>query len=269
MTPGRKRHRLLYSGIVQGVGFRPFIYRLAVGHRLSGFVRNRPDGVVVEIEGPPESVDAFVRAVPVCLPPRAELSAISDAEIPLQEDQGFRIIASSTGGLPDGRIAPDTATCPDCLRELFSPGDRRYRYPFINCTNCGPRLTIITDIPYDRARTSMSRFPLCGECLREYHDPADRRFHAEPNACPVCGPRLTLLDADGQPQTVDDPLQEAVDMLGRGLILAVKGLGGFHLAVDAASDKAVKRLRTRKYREEKPFAVMVRDPETASTFVEE
>lgn len=267
MTAGRRRRRLLFSGIVQGVGFRPFIYRLAVGHRLSGFVQNRPEGVIVEIEGPVESISAFVRAVPGSLPPRADVSSISDSEIPIRGDHGFRIMASSTGGLPDGHIPPDTATCPDCLHELFFPTDRRHRYPFINCTNCGPRLTIITDIPYDRVRTSMSRFPLCGECLREYHDPADRRFHAEPNACPACGPRLTLLDVAGQIQAAADPLREAIASLGRGLILAVKGLGGFHLAVDAANDEAVKRLRTRKYREEKPFAVMVRDPETASVFV--
>ena len=263
----RKRRRLLFSGIVQGVGFRPFIYRLAVGHRLSGFVQNRPEGVIVEIEGSDEEIAAFSRAVTINLPPRAEVLAISDSEIPVLGDPSFRIIASGTGGLPDGHIPSDTATCPDCLAELFSRSDRRYRYPFINCTNCGPRLTIINGIPYDRASTSMSRFPLCQECLKEYQNPTDRRFHAEPNACPVCGPRLTLLGADGRTLAVYDPLQEAIEILKRGFILAVKGLGGFHLAVDAANDEAVKRLRTRKYREEKPLAVMVRDTEIASSLV--
>jgi len=268
MTPDRQRRRLLFSGIVQGVGFRPFIYRLAVGHRLCGFVQNRPDGVNVEIEGSAEEIAAFSRAVTVNLPPRAEVLSISDAQIPVLGDPAFRILASETGGLPDGHIPSDTATCPDCLAELFSRVDRRYRYPFVNCTNCGPRLTIISDLPYDRAGTSMSRFPLCQECLKEYKNPADRRFHAEPNACPVCGPRLTLLGADGRILAVNDPIQEAIEILERGLILAVKGLGGFHLAVDAANDEAVKRLRTRKYREEKPFAVMVRDPKRASSLVE-
>ncbi len=267
MIAGRKRHRLQFSGIVQGVGFRPFIYRLAVGHRLSGFVQNRPDGVIVEIEGYDQDIAAFSHAVTVAPPPRAEVSAIAGVEIPVRGDPLFRIVASGTEGLPQGHIPADSATCPECLAELFSPSDRRYRYPFINCTNCGPRLTIISDLPYDRARTSMSPFPLCPACLAEYRNPADRRFHAEPNACPVCGPRLTLLDADGRIRAVDDPLQEAVAILRRGEILAVKGLGGFHLAVDAANDEAVKRLRLRKYREEKPLAVMVRDPQTASSFV--
>lgn len=263
----RKRHRLLFSGIVQGVGFRPFIYRLAAGHRLSGFVQNRPEGVIVEIEGLEEEIVAFSRAITINLPPRAEVLSISDAEIPVLGDPSFRIIASETGGLPDGHIPSDTATCPECLAELFSRSDRRYRYPFINCTNCGPRLTIINGIPYDRASTSMSQFPLCQECLKEYQNPTDRRFHAEPNACPVCGPRLTLLGADGQTLAVNDPLQEAIEILKQGFILAVKGLGGFHLAVDAANDEAVKRLRTRRYREEKPLAVMVRDTEIASSLV--
>jgi len=262
-----KRCRLLFCGIVQGVGFRPFIYRLAVGRRLTGFVQNRPDGVVVEIEGDTEEIAAFSRAVTVGLPPRAEVSAIAETEIPVLGDPAFRILASATGGVPDGHLPPDSATCPDCLTELFCRTDRRYRYPFINCTNCGPRLTIISDIPYDRARTSMSRFPLCSECLREYQNPADRRFHAEPNACPVCGPQLTLLYADGRILAATDPTPEAIEILKRGLILAVKGLGGFHLCVDAANDEAVKRLRSRKYREEKPFAVMVRDPERASSLV--
>ncbi|MDD5167949.1 MAG: carbamoyltransferase HypF, partial [Syntrophales bacterium] len=247
---------------------RPFIYRVAVRYGLAGFVQNRPDGVIAEVEGHDKALSAFAAAVPAELPPMADVTEIIISDITVKGDDDFRIIASAAEGNPVVYISPDIATCPECLTELFSGEDRRYRYTFINCTNCGPRLTIIDDIPYDRIHTSMSCFPMCPECLEEYKNPADRRFHAEPNACPVCGPRLTVLGADGMNLAINDPLQKAIDILKEGLILAIKGLGGFHLAVDAGNDRAVRRLRALKYREEKPLALMVRDLEAASSLVE-
>jgi len=258
-----KRVRHLFSGIVQGVGFRPFVYRLAVQNGLAGFVKNRPEGVIAEVEGPRAVVDSFLDDVRRGLPPLAHITQVESLEIAAKHDHNFQIIQSDREGLPDVHITPDAATCPDCLRELFDPGNRRFRYPFINCTNCGPRLTIIRAIPYDRANTSMACFPLCPLCLAEYENPADRRFHAEPNACPVCGPRLTLRDTEGKPVDTADPVQAAIDLLRTGHVLAVKGLGGFHLCVDAASDEAVRKLRLRKYREEKPLAIMVSDIDCA------
>jgi len=263
-----RRIRLRFSGIVQGVGFRPFIYRLPVEHGLVGWVRNRHDGVVVEVEGPPDSLERFLADVEKKRPPRAEVAEITAEEIPAGGERDFRILLSDKEGAKSVRIPPDIATCPDCLRELFDPGDRRFRYPFINCTNCGPRLTIIQDVPYDRANTSMACFPLCPRCRSEYENPADRRFHAEPNACPDCGPRLELLDGGGNRLNAADPLGRAVEALRCGWVLALKGLGGFHLAVDATNDEAVRRLRARKFREEKPLALMVRDLETAARVAE-
>ncbi|MDD5722151.1 MAG: carbamoyltransferase HypF [Syntrophales bacterium] len=254
-----KRVRYHFAGIVQGVGFRPFIYRMARQHTLAGFVQNRPDGVVVEVEGPGPSIDAFISDVNAHLPPLADVIHLSVNEATIRKDSEFKIIASDTDGEANVHITPDIATCGECLGELFDPKDRRYHYPFINCTNCGPRLTIIGAIPYDRVNTSMACFPMCPECLNEYRDPADRRFHAEPNACPVCGPRLTLLDEDGQQLPTTDPLQTACDKLFSGGIIAIKGLGGFHLCVDACNDAAIKRLRSRKYREAKPLAIMVKN----------
>jgi hydrogenase maturation protein HypF len=259
-----KRVRCLFSGVVQGVGFRPFIYRIATKHSLSGFVQNRPDGVVVEVEGPADAINSFMSSVNKELPPLADISEISSEDIEVNNDHGFRIIESDARGPGKVHITPDIATCGDCLKELFEPTDRRFRYPFINCTNCGPRLTIIKDIPYDRINTSMSCFPMCALCQKEYENPADRRFHAEPNACPVCGPQLMLLDGKGNILPHEDPLQRTIELLLSGYIVAVKGLGGFHLAVDAANDEAIKRLRSRKFREEKPLAIMVRDVKTAS-----
>ncbi len=263
-----RRIRLRFSGIVQGVGFRPFIYRLAVEHGLVGWVRNRHDGVVVEVEGPPDSLERFLADVEKKRPPHADVAEIASEEIPAGGERDFRILLSDKEGAKSVRIPPDIATCPDCLRELFDPCDRRFRYPFINCTNCGPRLTIIRDVPYDRANTSMACFPLCPRCRSEYENPADRRFHAEPNACPDCGPRLELLDGRGNRLDTADPLGRAVGALSGGWVLALKGLGGFHLAVDATNDEAVRRLRARKFREEKPLALMVRDLETASRVAE-
>ncbi len=253
------RVRYLFSGIVQGVGFRPFVYRLAVKNGLAGFVQNRPEGVLIEVEGRCASVTSFPENVRKELPPLAHITHTNAERIELHGDPDFRIIPSDAQGHADVHIPPDAATCPDCLKELFDPDNRRYRYPFINCTNCGPRLTIINAIPYDRANTSMSCFSLCAQCRKEYEDPGDRRFHAEPNACPVCGPRLTLTDRDGNPIEADDPVRLACDLLSSGHVLAIKGLGGFHLSVDAGNDEAVKKLRSRKYREEKPLAIMVRD----------
>ncbi len=256
--------RYRFSGVVQGVGFRPFIYRIASKNALSGFVQNRSDGVVAEVEGPEEAILSFISGVNKELPPLAEIAAISREEVEIRNDKIFRIIGSEAGGLGRVYITPDIATCGECFTELFDPGDRRFRYPFINCTNCGPRLTIIRDIPYDRINTSMSGFPMCPLCQAEYNNPADRRFHAEPNACPVCGPSLRLLDGTGNTLPEKDPIQKAVELLREGYVIAVKGLGGFHLAVDATNDDAVKRLRSRKFREEKPLAIMVKDIEAAS-----
>ena len=263
-----KRARYLFTGIVQGVGFRPFIYRLAVRHGLAGFVQNRPDGVLVEVEGTPTAIASFFPSVGQELPPLANITSVESLEILVTGDTEFKIIVSDNEGQGDVHIAPDSAVCADCLKELFDPNDRRYRYPFINCTNCGPRLTIINDIPYDRVHTSMDCFPLCPECRKEYENPANRRFHAEPNACPLCGPKLELRDADEKIIPCDDPLEKAIELITASNVLAIKGLGGFHLCVDATSDDAVKKLRQRKYREEKPLAIMVRDIEQARQIAE-
>ena len=244
-----ERLRLHVRGVVQGVGFRPFVHRLAHRYGLSGFVLNDADGVVVEVEGDPSTLAAFVGAIATEAPPLARIAGIDATACLPRFDSGFAIVRSE--GESSGRttlVAPDAATCDDCLRELFDPADRRYRYPFVNCTNCGPRFTIVTSVPYDRPRTTMAGFPLCAACRSEYEDPGDRRFHAEPIACPDCGPRLTM------------PLEEASGLLLAGRIVAVKGLGGYHLACDATNEQAVARLRSRKHREEKPLAVMTTAP---------
>jgi hydrogenase maturation protein HypF len=263
-----KRIRCHFAGIVQGVGFRPFIYRMARTHTLAGFVQKRPEGVVVEVEGPGPSIDAFLSDVNCHLPPLADVARLSSTEISPKDDREFKIIASKADGVPDVHITPDVATCRDCLNEMLNPKDRRFHYPFINCTNCGPRLTIINAIPYDRANTSMACFPMCPDCLKEYQDPANRRFHTEPNACPACGPRLDLLDEEGNKLPTDDPLQTVCDKLREGAVIAIKGLGGFHLCVDATSDNSIERLRSRKFREEKPLAVMVKNSAYAGRIAE-
>ena len=264
------RKRFFFEGMVQGVGFRPFLWRLADRNSLTGFVLNRSDGVIAEVEGPAAAVEAFLTGVKGELPPLADLVRITQTELPAKNaaGEGFLIAASDATAPRDTHITPDTATCDACLAELFDPADRRFRYPFINCTNCGPRLTIIDAVPYDRIHTSMACFPMCPRCREEYENPADRRFHAEPNACPVCGPRLELLDGRGRPLGGGDPILRALSLLKGGAILAVKGLGGFHLCVDGQSDDAVKGLRFRKFREEKPMAVMVRDIRTAAVLAE-
>jgi len=252
-----KRISATIQGIVQGVGFRPFVYRLAVTAGLTGWVRNTPSGVFLEVQGSEELLHTFLDDLREKTPPLAVITSLVTAEIPTTSESAF-IILKSGGGENSIQVAPDGDVCPDCLRELFVPADRRFRYPFINCTNCGPRYTIITGVPYDRPFTTMASFPLCPLCRAEYEDPADRRFHAQPVACPVCGPRLELLDAKGG-AVAGDPLETAISLLREGKILAIKGLGGYHLAVHACNADAVRELRARKKRDEKPFAVMSSD----------
>ena len=242
--------------MVQGVGFRPFIYQLAHRCRLHGYVANTPQGVELEIEGGREDLHEFFADLPARLPPLASITRMETEELPPLPYIAFEIRSSEHGAGRAALISPDTAICADCLRELFDPQDRRYRYPFINCTNCGPRYTIIRDIPYDRVYTSMATFIMCDRCEREYHDPLNRRFHAQPNACWECGPRVWLTDAAGRELLAADPIAAAAEKLKEGAVVAVKGLGGFHLAADATQNEAVKRLRLRKRREEKPLALM-------------
>lgn len=265
MNEAARRIRYLFSGVVQGVGFRPHIYRVATKHRLGGYVCNTPEGVTLEVEGAAGRLAKFHAELVKGFPPASAVEGMSRTDVAALGETDFRIVASEQEGRKKVLISPDIAICADCLRELDDPADRRYRYPFINCTNCGPRLTIIRDVPYDRPNTSMACFELCARCRAEYENPADRRFHAEPNACPICGPRLWLTDDGGRTLAPPaDPVEKAAELLRAGNILAVKGLGGFHLAVDASNEEAVRRLRSRKYREEKPLAVMARDIEAAS-----
>lgn len=267
------------TGIVQGVGMRPFVYREAMAHGICGWVLNAGDGVHVEAHASGAAVDGFVAALSEHAPAAARVERVEVAELAAgtwdtADEQGFRIVASQDQTAHTTLVSPDIATCDDCLRELFDPADRRYHYPFINCTNCGPRFTIIRSLPYDRAATSMDRFPMCPECAAEYGDPLDRRFHAQPDACFDCGPHITWHEAaDGMElegsgaapavgstrETSDAIIERCVELLASGGIVAIKGLGGFHLACDAANEQAVVELRRRKRRSNKPLAVMVRD----------
>ena len=247
-APPVERRRIRARGIVQGVGFRPFVHRLATRLDLAGLVLNDGEGVLIEVEGPPEALDAFALSVRTEAPGLARVEKLTTERVHVRGDRRF-VIGKSRGVAGGALVPPDVATCDDCLRELFDPADRRYRYPFINCTQCGPRFTIVCSVPYDRPNTTMAGFSMCEDCKREYDDPSDRRFHAEPIACPACGPRLSM------------PLAEAVALLRDDAIVAVKGLGGYHLACDATSDAAVARLRSRKRREEKPFALMTAEPD--------
>ena len=258
--------RIVVRGTVQGVGFRPWVFRVAHEAGLTGRVHNDAQGVTIEAFGPGPALEAFVARLRTEAPPAAEVREVGADPIPGRPTDAFVIEPSPEGGGRGVSIPPDLATCPECLREVFDPADRRHLYPFTNCTSCGPRFTIARDVPYDRARTTMAAFEMCARCAAEHADVADRRFHAQPNACPECGPRLRLLGRDGGEWSVDPPqtaLGAAAERLRAGAIVAVKGLGGFHLACDATDAEAVTRLRERKRRDEKPFAVMVADLESA------
>ena len=266
------------TGIVQGVGMRPFVYREAMAHGICGWVLNAGDGVHIEAHAPADALDAFVAALSEHAPAAARIEYVEVVDLAANgwdaaDEQGFRIVASQDQTAHTTLVSPDIATCDDCLRELFDPADRRYHYPFINCTNCGPRFTIIRSLPYDRAATSMDRFPMCPKCAAEYADPLDRRFHAQPDACFDCGPHITWReavngDACGNSSATpavgttreasDAIIERCVELLASGGIVAIKGLGGFHLACDAANEQAVAELRRRKRRSNKPLAVMVR-----------
>jgi hydrogenase maturation protein HypF len=251
------------EGVVQGVGYRPFVHRLAGELGLAGFVRNDARGVEIEAEGSAEAVDRFLVALRDQAPPLAVVEAVRAVGVDPLGDSGFSI-AGSGGGTPSALVTADAATCADCLAELRDPGDRRFRYPFVNCTNCGPRFTIVRGVPYDRPLTTMAGFAMCPACQAEYDDPADRRFHAQPNACPVCGPQVRLV---GDAPAGRDDVQRAARALAAGAIVAVKGIGGFHLACRADDGRAVARLRARKHREDRPFALMAADVAAARALV--
>jgi hydrogenase maturation protein HypF len=262
---GAVRRRVLVSGTVQGVGFRPFVHRLAAELALAGFVGNTANGVLIEVEGPPEDVDRFCGRLASEPPPLATVTGVGVEDLSPTGTDGAFTIRPTDRSLGRTDLPPDTATCADCLRELADPADRRHRHPFVTCTHCGPRFTIATGLPYDRAVTTMAGFPMCASCAREYGDPGDRRFHAQPVACPGCGPRLRLLPAAGsevRPARDAEALATARALLAAGRIVAVKGLGGYHLACDATDERAVRTLRTRKARGAKPFAVMCADLDT-------
>ena len=262
--------RVNISGIVQGVGFRPFVFQLANSYNFNGEVSNTAQGVTLVVEGTPEKIDAFCQDIVKKKPPLSSISDLESIRIPVRGYVDFTIRSSSGGeGERSALISPDVSICEDCLKEMTDATDRRFEYPFINCTNCGPRYTIIKDIPYDRPKTAMASFPLCPACQKEYDDPMDRRFHAQPNACPVCGPHTFLVDYGGR--AVDtgprDAVEKAALLLKQGHIVAIKGLGGFHLAVDATCHDAVSRLRDAKKRPDKPFALMARSPGDAARHV--
>lgn len=252
MVTETHRLRIRIRGIVQGVGFRPFVYALALRHDLAGWVLNDGEGVLVEVEG--EAVQTFVEGLKKSPPPLARLETIETETVKTTTEKGFKILTSHSSAVGTG-LPPDTGVCEACLEELFDPTDRHHLYPFLNCTHCGPRYTITKHLPYDRPQTSMAGFPLCEECKAEYKDPLDRRFHAQPIACPTCGPKLSM------------PVAEIVTRLANGEILAIKGLGGFHIVCDARNEDTVSKLRQRKNREEKPLAVMVANVLSAKTFV--
>jgi hydrogenase maturation protein HypF len=262
------RRQIEVAGIVQGVGFRPYIYRLAIERHLCGNVSNNSAGVIIEVQGPLEAVEEFVQRLPQEAPPLSQITGVRVVELTCNGDRDFRIVPSKRGEPVRTLISPDVTICDDCLRELLDPKDRRHRYPFINCTNCGPRFTIVRDIPYDRPYTSMAQFRMCPACQAEYDDPLNRRFHAQPNACWDCGPQVELWDRQGHNTFSRDPIAEAAAGLAAGMVVAIKGLGGFHLAVDATNFAAVALLRERKRRVEKPLAVMVPSLEAAGAYCE-
>jgi len=260
----RKGVELTIRGTVQGVGFRPFVYRLARRFKIGGTIANTGQGVVIQAEGLGVDLDSFLQALTAEAPPLARIFSISQKSIPaVPGRQAFTILESSSEHAHQTMIPADIALCADCLQELLNPTDRRYRYPFINCTNCGPRFTIVSSIPYDRPSTSMRCFPMCGSCQAEYDDPDNRRFHAQPNACPQCGPQISWHAATGEKLDCHDPITETIQALNDGHIVAIRGMGGFHLVVDAGSESAVALLRKRKQRRSKPLAIMVADLEAA------
>ncbi|MFE3260152.1 carbamoyltransferase HypF [Nocardia sp. NPDC059229] len=263
MSAGRGRRRVVVRGVVQGVGFRPFVYTTAAELSLTGSVSNDSCGVIIEIEGATADLAEFVRRMRSDAPPLAVVESVECLEIPVRGGAGFHIAATSRDGTGRTLASPDVAICAECVADLCDPGNRRYRHPFVNCTNCGPRFTIIASLPYDRDRTSMAGFPMCARCAGEYADPADRRFHAQPIACPDCGPRLSYTGPGA-----GDPVAAARELLRDGGILAVKGIGGYHLACDAGNETAVAELRRRKRRGDKPFAVMTADLDTARRITE-
>ncbi|HEX7475116.1 MAG TPA: acylphosphatase, partial [Dehalococcoidales bacterium] len=242
-------------GVVQGVGFRPFVYQIARANGLRGWVNNTSGDVTIVVEGPPERIAGFLGQLKSTPPPQSHIESIEVASELVNGYKDFRILDSQVKENEYQLISPDLATCPACRQEILDPADRRYGYAFTNCTNCGPRFTIIQDIPYDRPRTTMRKFKMCAACQQEYDDPTDRRFHAQPNACPVCGPHLSFAGLN----PANGAIAEAAKLLKEGKILAIKGLGGFLLACDANNDTAVKRLRERKQRPAKPFAVMLKN----------
>ncbi|AUX21615.1 hydrogenase maturation protein HypF [Sorangium cellulosum] len=267
--PAVVTRRFRVSGIVQGVGFRPFVHRLARDVGARGWVLNDSQGVLLELQAPGEAIEAFLRALSASPPPLARITGVREEALtePAPRHADFHIRKSVDLRYTDTLIPPDSDVCAECLREMRDPANRRYRYPFINCTHCGPRYSIICDMPYDRPQTTMQRFAMCPACAREYEDIDDRRYHAQPNACPACGPRLTLTDRLGAPIAAEDPVRFAIARLREGALFAVKSLGGFHLVADARNEAAVKELRRRKRRDAKPFAVMVADGDAASRHV--
>jgi hydrogenase maturation protein HypF len=259
----RIRKSVRVRGVVQGVGFRPFVYRLAAQNSLGGHIGNDTDGVIIEIEGAEPAVADFLVRLTSEAPPISRIDSVQVTDLAPTGETIFTIVHSQVLGQVSTGIPADAATCVDCLRELLDPRDRRYRYPFLNCTNCGPRFTITRRIPYDRPQTSMAAFPMCAACQAEYDDPLNRRFHAQPNACWDCGPHVWLESPNGEPVASADTIAQCIDELLAGRIMAIKGIGGFHLAVDATNESAVQRLRERKHRYGKPLAVMVRDVDAA------
>src|SRR5271169_1838215 len=255
-------------GVVQGVGFRPFVYRLARANTLNGWVLNAEEGVEIHLEGAETGLEAFVRDLKAQPPPAASIAEIEVQPAKPVGLREFTIRSSERRDHPTVRISPDLPVCPNCLKELFDPADRRYGYPYINCTNCGPRYTVVLGLPYDRHNTTMNGWLLDELCAAEYSDPANRRFHAQPVACPTCGPGYYLLPHDAAAQGSDASIRSAARLLNAGKIVAVKGLGGYHLACDARNPAAVAALRERKYRKEKPFAVMVRNLAEARRLVD-
>ena len=264
----RRRLRVCVHGVVQGVGFRPFVYTTAATLGLSGSVRNDSSGAIVEVEGHPDEIERFLDHLRDRPPPLAVIESIEKQDIPPVGGTGFTIADTSRSDGGRTLASPDVAMCADCAAEQRDPSNRRYRHAFVNCTNCGPRFTIIAALPYDRAATTMAIFAMCADCAHEYADPADRRFHAQPVCCPNCGPALRYRDGDGVSTERDGALPLARRLLADGGILAVKGIGGYHLACDAGNERAVAELRRRKRRGDKPFAVMVPDLFTARTIAD-